>query len=112
MLIMVYDLEHDTELNEVVGHLIEEYGAERVILYGSRANGFVHEDSDTDLVVIKRTSKPFFDRLAEVAKVCKWTRAFEVLVYTPEEFANLKRDNEFIREEVLAKGKVLYDRAA
>ena len=109
---MEYDVEHDSELHDVVRRLAEDYGAERVILYGSRAAGNAGEESDTDLVVIKRTALPFFDRLAEVARTCRWTRAFEVLVYTPEEFTAMQREDGFIRREVVDKGKVLYERAA
>jgi len=100
------------ELRQVVHTLAAEYGAERVILFGSAARGSIGDDSDVDLVVIKNTSLPFFDRLKEVAAVCRWRYAFDVLVYTPEEFDEMRRSNPFIRDEVVKNGKVLYERAA
>jgi predicted nucleotidyltransferase len=72
---MTYDIHQDPELDDVLHRLIEDYGAECVILYGSKAAGSADAHSDTDLVVIKETSLPFFDRLAEVARVCRWKRA-------------------------------------
>ena len=58
------------------------------------------------------TSAEFFDRLKEVAVICRWHRAVDVLVYTPKEFEEMRHSNSFIRDEVLQKGQVLYDRAA
>lgn len=100
------------ELKTVVDSLVRDYGARRVILFGSGASGELSPHSDVDLVVIKQTELSFYDRLAEVARVVKWTHAFEILVYTPEEFEELRRTNNFVREEICEKGKVLYDGAA
>jgi len=102
---------NDAEIQSLVRKLVREYGAERVILFGSRATGQAGEDSDADLVVIKETALPFFDRLREVANICRWRHAFEVLVYTPAEFTEMSRTSSFIRDEVLGKGRLLYDRS-
>lgn len=102
----------EQEMEQVVRTLASEYGAERILLFGSRATGRGSQDSDVDLVVIKNTSLPFFDRLKEVAGVCRWHHAFDVLVYTPEEFAEMSENNSFIRDQVLRKGKLLYERVA
>ncbi|NKB23479.1 MAG: nucleotidyltransferase domain-containing protein [Kiritimatiellae bacterium] len=100
------------EIKDVVDTLASEYEAERVILFGSRANGQTCEESDVDLVVIKETALGLYDRLKEVARLCRWTHAFEILVYTSEEFAQMSQKNSFIREEIIEKGKVLYERVA
>jgi hypothetical protein len=34
----------------------------------------------------------------------------DILVYTPEEFAQLSQERTFVRQEILAKGKVIYER--
>jgi hypothetical protein len=36
--------------------------------------------------------------------------ATDLLVYTPEEFEQLARERPFVREEILAKGVLLYAR--
>ena len=100
------------DIAQLVAHLVDGYGAETVILYGSAARGQVTEDSDIDLVVVKKTGADFFDRLREVADICRWHRAVDVLVYTPEEFAEMRRHSGFIRDEVLKKGIVLHGQAA
>ncbi len=102
---------NEADIQNLVQTLVQRYDAERVFLFGSRATGKVDDDSDADLVVIKETSLPFFDRLREVANVCRWRAAFDVLVYMPAEFAEMSRTNSFIRDEVLSKGRLLYERA-
>ena len=46
--------------------LIREHEPEKLILFGSAAQGEIHEWSDLDLVVIKRTDKPLLERIEEV----------------------------------------------
>jgi len=98
---------------ERVAHIIaslKEYGPERVILFGSWARGNEDEYSDLDLVIIKETEERFLDRLERVYELVKPTFAMDVLVYTPQEFAEMReRDNPFI-EIVLKEGVVIYER--
>jgi predicted nucleotidyltransferase len=48
-------IELRAELERIVRVLVEQYDPECVILYGSFAHGNIHEWSDLDLCVIKRT---------------------------------------------------------
>jgi predicted nucleotidyltransferase len=107
--------ERQAKLNQALERILltlaAEYRPEKVILFGSMAQATVGEWSDLDLVIIKDTPKPFLQRLKEVALLCRrrWVSIF--LVYTPDEFAQMIADhNPFILEEVLRKGKVLYER--
>ena len=91
--------------------LAAEYRPEKVILFGSMAQASVGEWSDLDLVIIKDTSKPFLQRLKEVALLCRAPVGVDFLVYTPSEFDQMIAErNPFILEEVVRKGKVLYER--
>lgn len=99
------------ELERIVRVLVEQYDPERIILYGSFARGDIHEWSDLDLCVIKRTDKRFIERLKEVGLLTLPRVGTEILVYTPEEIqAAQERGNYFIVGEILAKGKVLYEK--
>lgn len=75
------------------------------------ATDTVGEWSDIDLVIIKDTALPFLRRLKEVALLCRVWVGVDYLVYTPDEFTQMVADeNPFILEEVIQKGKVLYER--
>jgi predicted nucleotidyltransferase len=89
---------------------LEEYDPQRVILFGSWARGDEDEYSDLDLLIIKETQERFLDRLEKVYDLVKPTFAMDVLVYTPQEFQEMReRDNPFV-EMVLKEGVVIFER--
>jgi len=96
------------ELNGVVRDLKKSYHPEAIILFGSLARGKTKPTSDIDLVVIKRTSKPFTDRLREVALLHHAHVGVDILVYTPKEWQDMLSGGGFVADEVLKKGRVLY----
>ncbi len=98
------------ELQRYVRLLREVYNPERILLFGSLASGEVQEWSDIDLVIIKETDQRFLDRTREVMELLRPKVGIDVLVYTPQEFARLLRERAFVRDEIGAKGKVLYER--
>lgn len=95
------------EVNRIVQTMIKFYNPEKIILYGSVVNGTVHSFSDIDLVVIKDTDKPFYERLEEIIEIAKPDVAADILVYTPEEVEKMV-DDLFFQEEIVKKGQVLY----
>ena len=98
-------------LHAILEKLINEYRSEKIILFGSLATGNVSEWSDIDLAIIKETPKPFVDRSVEAALLCRAPVGVDYLVYTPKEFSQLLLDkNPFVVEEIVHKGKVLYER--
>ncbi len=91
-------------------HLLTEHGPpEKVILFGTLAIGRVHEWSDIDLVVIERTRLPFFQRIKKIRKLLKPKVGMDIMVYTPDEFDQLCIDRPFFREEIVDKGKIVYE---
>lgn len=79
----------DPYLDEIVA-ILQAYDPERIILFGSRARGEADEYSDYDLIVIKRTDRPFLDRLCDMVPYLRQiTRPADILVYTPEEFERM-----------------------
>ncbi|HHW01693.1 MAG TPA: nucleotidyltransferase domain-containing protein [Thermoanaerobacterales bacterium] len=99
----------EKELSKIVSTLIEKYDPLKIILFGSLATGNIHEYSDIDLVVIKNTTKNFYDRLEEMVDLLKKDVGTDIIVYTPEEAKELEESDMFFREEVIKKGKVLYE---
>jgi uncharacterized protein len=100
----------EQELDRYVRILKKEENPDKVIVFGSLATGHIHEWSDIDLVVVKQTKLPFLKRMRELRKVIKPQVAIEILCYTPDEFAKLCKERIFFQEEILGKGKLLYER--
>lgn len=99
----------EKELKRIVGILAVKYNPKKVILFGSLANGKVRSWSDLDLAIIKETDKKFIKRLKEVALLTDPEVGVDFLVYTPQEFDRMAKDNYFVKEEIVSKGKVVYE---
>lgn len=89
---------------------VKKYDPEKVILFGSQARGASDPYSDIDLVIVKKTHKPFLDRLKDVITLIKPNFAIDILVYTPEELQQMvSMGNPFV-ERVLREGIVIYEK--
>jgi len=98
----------EAELGRFLEFLRTHYAPQRVILFGSLAEGRLQPDSDRDLVVVMPSSRPFLERIGEMLERFRPRVGMDLLVYTPEEFEEIQ-NRPFFREEVLAKGVVLYE---
>lgn len=100
----------EAELERCLMLLRTHYAPQRILLFGSLASEQVSEWSDIDLVIIKETDQKFLDRIREVMRLLQPRVGMDILVYTPEEFAQIQKERLFVREEIVGKGKVLYER--
>lgn len=100
----------EEELQRYLVLLRQEYQPLKVFLFGSVASGETGEWSDLDLVIVKETDKRFLDRTKEVMRLLRPRVGVDILVYTPEEFEELSRKRSFFQDEIIGKGKVLYER--
>ncbi|HGE72121.1 TPA: nucleotidyltransferase domain-containing protein [Candidatus Poribacteria bacterium] len=98
----------EAELQRIIPEIIK-LDVEKVILFGSLVTGKIHSKSDIDLIIIKRTDKRFMDRLDEFYNYVSPNVATDMLVYTPEEFEEMKLNSQFTRT-ALKNSKVMYER--
>ncbi len=92
--------------------LRDEYGAEAVILYGSRADGSARADSDVDLMIIKSgASGGMIDRSLRVDAVLselKGRLRLDTRVYEPEQLEKtLARGDHFV-QDIILQGMALH----
>ncbi|HXK42915.1 MAG TPA: nucleotidyltransferase domain-containing protein [Anaerolineae bacterium] len=100
----------EAELARYVQLLREQYAPQRILLFGSLTSGEVKEWSDIDLVIVKETERKFLDRTREVLQLLRPQVGVDILVYTPDEFDQMAQQRAFVRDEIVGKGKVLYER--
>lgn len=98
----------ESELQRYLDLLEKQYEPEAVLLFGSAAAGEIHEWSDLDLVIVKETDRRFLDRIKDVIQLLQPRVGVDIIVYTPEEFAQLTKERAFVRDEILGKSRVLY----
>ena len=94
------------KVKEIVDQL-KPYNPEKIILFGSYASGNPGEYSDVDLIVVKKTDKPFHERQIEARMLLEIETPLDIFIFTPEEFEKHKNTNLFLKE-ASTKGKVIY----
>lgn len=99
------------EIQKIVNQIVKNYKPEKIILFGSFAYGIPKENSDVDLVVIKKTKKRFGSRLFEVVKFIKSKMGTDILVYTPEEWEKGLKKNHYFLKEIEQEGKLVYEKS-
>ena len=58
-------------LSQMADTLKRHYGASAVWVFGSVAEGTAGPDSDLDLLIVSRTSEPFYQRMATVRRLLR-----------------------------------------
>lgn len=97
------------QINEIVRRVVENYHPEKIVLFGSYAYGKPTEDSDLDLLIIKKETLPRHQRGREVRKNLRGLKiAIDLIVYTDEEVQRWSAVSPAFITTIMKKGKVLY----
>jgi uncharacterized protein len=106
----------ETLLSDMVQAIVREVDPERIYLFGSRARGDAHHDSDVDFLIVE--SKPFgsgHSRFEELNRIHRALSVFrvpkDILVYSSEEFAKWSRSLNHVVGRCSREGKLLYARS-
>ena len=98
----------EKEIEKIIGQIEDKYQPEKIILFGSYASGRPKKNSDVDLVVIKQTRERFVRRLMRMAEIVRSSLGTEILVYTPKEWQDALREENYFIKEIAKNGKVVY----
>jgi predicted nucleotidyltransferase len=97
------------QIDDLAARIATSCNPEKIILFGSYAYGNPGEDSDLDLlVVLPFEGKPIYKSL-EILEKLHPTLPLDLIVRTPEQLATRLALHDFFLQEVVGKGKVLYE---
>lgn len=100
------------ELKKMIGRAVRDKPVYRVILFGSLAQKKDDPYSDTDLLLVAETSRPFPERFKDFWElIYQIPPPVELLIYTPRELERLKAEENPFIESVLQQGVVVYERS-
>ena len=97
------------EIRKLGKQIGEQFHAERVILFGSYAQGEVTADSDVDLLVIGHFEGRNVDKSVEIRMKLRPQFPVDILIRTPEKVQQRIEMGDCFIQEILQKGKVLYE---
>lgn len=98
-------------LREIVDRIATAVHPQAIILFGSHARGEAGPDSDLDLMIIAESNEPRIERYGKVRKLFRGMGiGMDILVYTPDEFAQFQSVPGSLTNAILNEGRVLYGR--
>jgi len=97
----------------MVRRIVKLLGPERVILFGSYADGTQGPDSDVDLLVVARVSGAKRQREVELYRLLAGIGLpKDIVIVTPDDIEEYGQVPGTIIQSALRRGKVLYERSA
>ena len=98
------------EIQKNIRLIVNLYHPDKVILFGSYANGNIGPDSDVDLLIVMDTEQPTWDLAVKISSALKHTFPMDIIVRTPKEIARKLELGDFFIKNIMEKGTVLYER--
>jgi len=105
--------EIERQIQTIVDRIVGQFHPERIILFGSYAQGEGGPDSDADLLVVMNVAGSKRQQAIEIDLALEGIPIpIEVIVVTPEEVEKYRDCIGSIIREALREGKTVYERAA
>lgn len=97
------------DIDNIINTIVRHYRPDKIILFGSYAQGNPTEDSDLDLLVIKDSDLPRYKRAREIHKLFNpYPVAMDILVYSNKEIEKWRTVETSFVHEALKRGVVVY----
>lgn len=96
-------------IQDYVGELVRHFHPERVVLFGSHADGTPRRDSDVDLLVVMRHEGAAAEQAARIRRSVRAGFPLDIIVRSPAAIRKrLAMGDGFIRD-ILERGRVLHE---
>lgn len=89
--------------------IVEKIKPDRIILFGSYAYGQPTEDSDVDLLVILPFDEMPVQKAIAIRQQIESSFPLDLLVRTPEQIQQRLEMGDFFIQDIIKKGRVLYE---
>lgn len=102
-------MDQDQLIADATKIIVEKANPKRIVLFGSRARGEAHVDSDLDFLVIlpDGTSSTEIRKAIDHALMSPYA-SYDLIVYTESEYELKLREGWIIFDEISRDGKVVY----
>ncbi len=97
------------KIQDFCQEVVEKFQPEKIILFGSYAYGEPTQDSDVDLLVILPFEGSSVKKAIEILLAIDYHFPLDFLVRTPQNIRQRLEMGDFFIQEILQKGRVLYE---
>jgi len=98
------------EIEKLVQFIAEKFNPKKVILFGTYAYGEATSESDVDLMIIVNSNKSTWELSVEISSALDHTFPLDIVVKSGQEIEDRLASGDFFIEDIIEKGKVLYER--
>jgi len=96
-------------IRHFVRQVAEGFEPDKIILFGSRAYGKPHADSDVDILVVMPARSELY-QAARISIAINPPFPLDIIVRTPKKLQWRLREGDSFLREIMTKGKVLYEK--
>ncbi len=100
-----------TEIERIVGIIVDKIDPIKIILFGSYAAGNATPESDVDLLVIVDSNQSNWGLATQISTLIDHRFPVEILVRSAKEIERRLEMGDFFVRSMIEKGKVLYERS-
>lgn len=97
-------------IQAVVKQVADQYAPDKIILFGSYAYGKPRPESDVDLLVVMNITRKETEQAIRICQSISYHFGLDLMVRTPATLARRLALGDPFLQEVVSKGKVLYER--
>lgn len=98
------------DIRQYANAIVRTFNPERVVLFGSYAEGHPTEDGDVDLLVVMSHKGRDVEHAFEIRRTIPRTFPLDLVVRTPEGVQHRLRQNDTFLTAIWRTGKTLYER--
>jgi len=100
------------QINEVIAKIATTFNPDKIILFGSYANGVQNDDSDLDILIVQDSDLPMHKRGFDIRMSLRGILIpMDILIYTKSEFEQEKNKNFSFLNSAMKNSKIMYERA-
>ena len=98
------------QIEEIKNSIIENIQPNKIILFGSYANGTADENSDLDILIVKDSNLPRYKRTPKLYNLLsKYYIDKDIFWYTEDEIGEWENVSLAFITKVIKTGKILYE---
>ena len=99
----------NAKIKDLCRQIVEGFNPQKIILFGSHADGKPNEDSDVDLLVIMPFEGRNSQKAIEIRQKIKTSLPLDLLVRTSSQVQERIEMEDFFMRDIVYKGKILYE---
>jgi predicted nucleotidyltransferase len=98
------------KIKNLAGQIADQFSPEKIILFGSYANGNPSPQSDVDLLIIVNDHRPIWKLNIDIIQAIPHHFPLDIIVRNSQEIEKRLMLNDFFIEDILRHGIILYER--